>query len=107
MEFTPRFRATVPIDDYVLDVLLRDLVGHDRQPAAFVVYLYLYGQAARQNWRPVPASLRQLGDATGFSKSTMQLALQHLRSRELIKTATPNPMATPSHRILRHWRQRA
>jgi hypothetical protein len=32
----PRFRRTVPIDDYVLDVLMRDLVGHDQQPAAFL-----------------------------------------------------------------------
>ena len=43
----PRFRETVPIDDYVLDVLMRDLVGHDHQPAAFLAYLYLYRQAQR------------------------------------------------------------
>ena len=36
-----RFHRTVPIDDYVLDVLMRDIVGHDQQPAAFLVYLYL------------------------------------------------------------------
>jgi hypothetical protein len=53
---------TVPIDDYVLDVLMRDIVGHDQQPAAFLVYLYLSGRAARQRWRPVNASLRMLAD---------------------------------------------
>ncbi len=53
----PRFRETVPIDDYVLDVLMRDIVGHDRQPAAYLVYLYLYGQAARSRWKPVPIEL--------------------------------------------------
>jgi hypothetical protein len=53
----PRFHRTVPIDDYVLDVLMRDIVGHDQQPAAFLVYLYLSGRAARQHWQPVnPAS---------------------------------------------------
>ncbi|MEY2499635.1 MAG: hypothetical protein QOD12_3191, partial [Verrucomicrobiota bacterium] len=56
----PRFRQTIPIDDYVLDVLMRDIVGHDRQPAAYLVYIYLYGQAARQRWKPVAASLRAL-----------------------------------------------
>ena len=45
----PRFHRTVPIDDYVLDVLMRDIVGHDQQPAAFLVYLYLSGRAARQH----------------------------------------------------------
>ena len=52
----PRFRETVPIDDYVLDVLMRDIVGHDRQPAAYLVYVWLYGQAARARWKPVSAS---------------------------------------------------
>jgi hypothetical protein len=28
----------VAIDDYVIDVLLPDLAGHDRSPAAFLVY---------------------------------------------------------------------
>ena len=44
----PRFREVVPVDDYVLDVLRRDIIGHDRQPAAYLVYLYLYGQAGRR-----------------------------------------------------------
>jgi hypothetical protein len=35
----PRFKQTIPIDDYVLDVLMRDLIGHDQQPAAYLVYL--------------------------------------------------------------------
>ncbi|MDP9005047.1 MAG: hypothetical protein M3N12_09705 [Verrucomicrobiota bacterium] len=38
----PRFRATVPIDDYVLDVLMRDLIAHDQQPSAYLVYLFLF-----------------------------------------------------------------
>jgi hypothetical protein len=38
----PRFKQTVRIDDYVLDVLMRDLIGHDQQPAAYLVYLFLY-----------------------------------------------------------------
>ncbi|MGO9261078.1 MAG: hypothetical protein ACLQU1_32935 [Bryobacteraceae bacterium] len=32
----------VPIDDYVLDVLLPDLAGHDRSPAAFLIYIVLW-----------------------------------------------------------------
>ena len=33
----PRFKHTVRIDDYVLDVLMRDLIGHDHKPAAYLV----------------------------------------------------------------------
>src|SRR4051812_30114589 len=30
------------IDDYILDTLMRRLVGHDRQPSAYLVYLLLW-----------------------------------------------------------------
>jgi DNA-binding MarR family transcriptional regulator len=102
----PRFREAVPIDDYVLDILMRDLVGHDRQPAAFLVYLYLYGQAARRKWKPVPASLRMLAEATGLSKSAVQTALEKLRRRELVETTSKHATAVPQHRVRRHWRSR-
>ena len=101
----PRFRETIPIDDYVIDVLMRDIVGHDRQPAAYLVYLYLYGQAARDKWRPVVKSLRDLADATGLSKSGVQTALENLRRRELINTTSDHATAVPRHRVLRHWRK--
>src|SRR2546427_7639220 len=91
----PRFKEIVPVDDYVLDVLMRDIVGHDRQPAAYLVYLHLYGQAARQKWKPVAASLRMLAEATGFSKSAVQTALEKLRRRELIKTTSDHVTAVP------------
>jgi DNA-binding transcriptional MocR family regulator len=100
----PRFKQTIPIDDYVLDVLMRDLIGHDQQPAAYLVYLYLYGQAARKKWKPVVASLRTLADATGLSKSAIQIALATLRRRELIVTTRNHATATSRHRVLRHWR---
>ena len=99
-----RCRETVPIDDYVLDVLMRDLIGHDQQPAAYLVYLYLYGQAARKKWKPVVASVRTLADATGLSKSAIQTALATLRRRELIITTRAHVTATSRHRVLRHWR---
>ncbi|MEY2492107.1 MAG: hypothetical protein QOH24_1058 [Verrucomicrobiota bacterium] len=102
----PRFREVVPIDDYVLDVLMRDLVGHDHQPAAFLVYLHLYRQAQRQNWRPVAISLRMLAEGTGLSKSTAQIAVEKLCARQLIRSMRDYATATPRHRVLRHWRKR-
>jgi len=100
----PRFREVIPIDDYILDVLMRDLIGHDQQPAAYLIYLYLYGQAARKKWKPIAASVRTLADATGLSKSAIQAALATLRRRELIVTSRDHATATSRHRVLRHWR---
>ncbi len=101
----PRFRETIPVDDYVLDVLMRDLVAHDQKPAAYLVYMYLYGQAVRRRWKPLAASLRSIADATGLSKSTVQIALAHLRRRQLIATSADHVTATPLHRVFRHWRR--
>ena len=103
----PRFKRTVPIDDYVLDVLMRDLIGHDQKPAAFMVYLHLYGCAARNKLRPISASVRAIADATGLSKSSVHAAIAHLRRRQLIATTADHATATPRHRVLRHWRARS
>jgi DNA-binding MarR family transcriptional regulator len=99
----PRAAPSVPIDAYVLDVLLRDLVGHDHQPAAFLVYLHLFGLSVRGHWRPVAASLRDIAEATGLSKSAVQAAMKILRRRELITTRRAHATATPRHRVRRHW----
>ena len=39
------------LDAYIIDTLMPDLVGHDRQPSAFIVYLYLADRAARARTR--------------------------------------------------------
>jgi DNA-binding MarR family transcriptional regulator len=96
-------RRSVPVDVYVLDVLLRDLVGHDKQPAAFLVFLHVYALAARSRWRTVPASLRDIAEATGLSKSAVQTAVKILGRRQLIATEQANRTATPRHRVLRYW----
>jgi DNA-binding GntR family transcriptional regulator len=101
----PRFKASVPIDDYVLDVLMRDLIGHDQKAAAYLVYLHLYGQSVRKEWRPVAASLRTLAESTGLSKSAIHTALAHLRRRKLIVSTRGRATATSRHHILRHWRK--
>jgi DNA-binding transcriptional MocR family regulator len=100
----PRFREIIRIDDYAIDVLMRDIVGHDQQPTAYLVYLYLYGQAARKKWKPVVASVRMLANTTGLSKSAVQIAFANLRRRELIVTTRDHATATSRHRVLRHWR---
>ena len=101
----PRFKRSLLIDDYVLDVLMPDLIGHDQKPAAFMVYLHLYGQAARNEWRHISGSVRTIADATGLSKSAVHTALRNLRRRQLIATTADYITATPRHRVLCHWRK--
>ena len=76
---------SVTVDTYLIDVLMPDLVGHDRRPAAFLVYLYLLRHARSRNGRrEVRASLQTIATSTGLSKSTVQNALRHLRRRALL-----------------------
>jgi hypothetical protein len=98
--------ASVAIDSYIIDVLMRDLVGHDQHPAAFLVYLFLFREASKTHRRQrVSASLRTIADATGLSKSAVQIALQRLHRRQLVTTSRAHRTAVPHHRVLCHWRR--
>jgi hypothetical protein len=96
----------VAIDDYVIDVLLPDLVGHDRSPAAFLVYLILWTRLFRSEDRMVEVSLQSLANQTGLSKSAVQAAVRLLRNRSLIKVTRASPSAVPQYELIRHWLRR-
>jgi hypothetical protein len=90
-------------DAYVVDVLMPDLVGHDRRPAAFIVYLFLLRQAARSRRDVVSISLQTIAIKTGLSKSTVQAAVRHLRRRRLLDPEVAATITAPVRRILRPW----
>jgi len=94
--------ATLAFDAYVVDVLLPDLVGHDRRPSAFLVYVVLAGLARRTGRDRVSASLETIAVKTGLSKSSVQSALRHLRRRGLLKDE-PASSTDPIRTILRPW----
>jgi Helix-turn-helix domain len=93
------------LDSYVADVLLRDLVSHDRSPTAFLVYFFLAARAGKARGG-ITMSLAELADRTGLSKRSIQLALAHLRRRHLIRTRQEHRTAIPNHVIMRPWRTR-
>jgi len=90
------------VDAYVIDVLMPDLVGHDRSPAAFVVYLFLLRQATKAKRDAVSISLQTIATKTGLSKSSVQLAIRRLSRRRLLDTSSAS-IANPQRRILRPW----
>lgn len=94
-----------PLDDYVVETLLPDLVGHDRAPSAFLVYLKLW-HAAGGPGRLVPVSLSSLAVETGLSKSSVQAALRRLRKRGFVMSRRASPTAVPHHGVNAPWRNR-
>lgn len=96
----------IAVDEYVIDVLMPDLAGHDRSPAAFLVYLVLWTALYRQEQRSVAMSLAQLAEGTGVSKSAVQAAIRLLRRRGLITVNKRRPTAVPEYQLVRHWIRR-
>jgi hypothetical protein len=96
----------VAVDDYVIDVLLPDLAGHDRSPSAFLVYLMLWTHLFRSERRAIQVSLQSLSAQTGLSKSAVQAAIRLLRDRSLIKVTKASSTATPQYELIRHWLRR-
>jgi hypothetical protein len=91
------------LDTYVIDVLMPDLVGHDRHPATFIVYLFLLRQAAISRRDMVSVSLQTIATKTGLSKSTVQGAIRHLRRRRLLDPTLTATVTDPVRHILRPW----
>jgi hypothetical protein len=96
----------VPIDDYVLDVLLPDLAGHDRSPAAFLIYLVLWTKLYRSEERSIAVSLQQLAELAGLSKSAVQGGIRLLNRRGLIRITKESATAVPQYELVRHWVRR-
>jgi hypothetical protein len=92
------------LDDYVTDVLMRDLIGHDKRPVAFLVYLWLAAEEQRRN-APVQISYQELAESIGVSRSSAQTSVGWLLRRKLLQASRTSITATPSYRVLTPWRK--
>jgi hypothetical protein len=95
----------VSLDDYVFDVLMRDLVGHDRRPVCFLVYVWLAAESGRRGGA-VEISYRELAESIGVSKSSVQGAVGWLVRRKLVAVSRASVTATPCYSVLSPWRKR-
>lgn len=91
------------VDTYVLETLMPDLVGHDRSPSAFLVYLHLWHLTAGTRERRATRSLAQVAEETGLSKSAVQGALRLLKRRRLVRAERASLTAVPVYEVLRPW----
>jgi hypothetical protein len=91
------------LDDYITDVLMRDLVGHDRRPVSFLVYLWLAAEQQRRK-TVVQVSYQELAESVGVSKSSVQAAVSWLIRRKLLAANKENATATPCYTVLSPWR---
>jgi DNA-binding MarR family transcriptional regulator len=95
----------ISFDIYIIDTLMRDLIGHDRSPSAFVVFVYLLAATNGKRQRIITVSLQEIASDTGLSKSAVQGAVRLLKRRRLIRTQRETVTSRPTYTILSPWRR--
>lgn len=96
--------AMTEIDEYVTNVLMRDLVGHDKRPVSFLVYLWLAAEQQRRN-AAVQISYQELAESIGVSKTAAQAAVAWLLRRKLLLVNKATVTATPVYKVQRLWKK--
>jgi len=91
------------LDPHVVDVLLPDLVGHDKRPSSFVLYLWLYAMTKGLGRKSAFFSYQMLSDRTGLSKRAVQRAVEHLWRRQLIRVGRKSTTAVPEYAVATPW----
>ena len=89
----------------MVDTLLPDLVGHDRSPSAYLVYLQLFRRTHGADARTVSIALLDIAEATGLSKRSVQSAIAHLVYRRIISVRRDSVTSVPEYTVLRPWRR--
>jgi DNA-binding MarR family transcriptional regulator len=82
---------------------MADLIAHDRQPSAFVLYLAIWRLTDGGRKKSAPVSLRTLSEQTGLSKRAIQDAVDRLERRQLISIERQMPTAVPVYRLHKPW----
>lgn len=95
----------IALEDYIVDVLMRDLVSHDRMPSAFLVYLWLWRQTRGRRKGSFGASLQTIASETGLSKSSVQNAVRHLSGRRLIAVRHQGFTEAPTYEVFEPWKR--
>jgi DNA-binding GntR family transcriptional regulator len=98
--------ARLTLDPYIVDTLMPDLVGHDRRPSAFLVYLYLWRRTNAGRVRTGEIALRTIAEDTGMSKRAVQNALRALVRRRLVTISHTTPTSAPTFLVHQPWARR-
>ena len=93
---------TFTVDRYVVETLMRDLVGHDHRASAFLVYLTIAAGAGEGR---IALSHAQLAERTGLSRRSVQSAVALLHRRQLIEVSRRAATETSEYRPLSPWRR--
>ncbi len=91
----------IELDPYVVEVLMPDLVGHDRRASAYLIYLVI---AASPGGR-LAVGYSRLAERAGISRRSAQAGVAHLARRGLLSVTRRGATDTSEYRALTPWRR--
>jgi DNA-binding MarR family transcriptional regulator len=91
------------LDPYLVATLMPDLVGHDRRPSAYLVYLTLWCRTHALGIAQVAIALEDLAEATGLAKRTVQHAIDWLLYRKLVQVSRSTLTEVGTFTVLTPW----
>src|SRR5271156_4717671 len=94
------------LDPYITDTLMRDFLGHDREPSAFALYLWLWRHTRAVGKPAIGASLQVMASETGLSNSSGQNAPPPLRGRRPVPARRGGPTQACHYEVHEPWRVR-
>ena len=94
---------SLALDPYLVDVLLPDLVGHDKRPAAYLLFLWLWANTRGTGRKSAFFSYQMLSDRTGLSKRAVQRSVAWLEARELLGVTRTSKTSVPQYTVMAPW----
>ena len=94
------------VDPYIPETLMRDLVAHSRSASAFLVYFQLYCLTHGSGRGATAISHSVLAELVGLSKRSVQMAIEHLAGRRLIRSHKARATSVPVYTVLTPWIRR-
>lgn len=91
------------VDSYVIESLMPDLVGHDRRPSAYILYLFLWSRTHAVGHKSAHIALVDIAEGTGLAKRTIQQAIAWLEHRKLIAIERTRATDVGSFAVLTPW----
>ena len=95
--------TTLPLDSYIVDTLMAELVAQDRRPSAFLVYLLLWRCSIGAGEDDVELPPADIATATGLSTRAVEEALRSLQRRGLLSIRREGTTAVPVYTVRRPW----
>jgi DNA-binding MarR family transcriptional regulator len=91
------------VDPHIIESLMPDLVGHDRRPSAYLLFVFLWSRTHATGNASASIALTDIAEATGLGKRTVQQAVAWLVYRKLLVVQRDRSTDVGTFTVLTPW----